>query len=73
MLFRPMPLVQGEEPFHDAPWLFELKHDGFSAIAEVWVQVGALWSVPHRAAPNRAGHDAITLAPATALGWLPNP
>src|SRR5256885_16623942 len=32
---RPMPLKRHKEPFSHADWLFELKHDGFRALAFV--------------------------------------
>jgi bifunctional non-homologous end joining protein LigD len=32
---RPMPLVQVPETFDGADWLFEIKHDGFRALAHV--------------------------------------
>jgi bifunctional non-homologous end joining protein LigD len=35
MLDRPMPLVRIPEPFDHPDWLFELKHDGFRALAIV--------------------------------------
>src|SRR5579871_2451436 len=35
MKFRPMPLVRLHEPFDHPDWLFELKHDGFRALAHV--------------------------------------
>lgn len=35
VLFRPMPLVRIPEPFDHPDWLFELKHDGFRALAYV--------------------------------------
>jgi hypothetical protein len=35
MLHRPMPLVRIPEPFDHPDWLFELKHDGFRAVAYV--------------------------------------
>jgi bifunctional non-homologous end joining protein LigD len=35
MLRRPMPLVRIPEPFDHPDWLFELKHDGFRALAYV--------------------------------------
>ena len=30
-----MPLVQRREPFDDHHWIFELKYDGFRALAHV--------------------------------------
>jgi ATP-dependent DNA ligase len=33
MTTRPMPLVRVAEPFDYPDWLFELKHDGFRALA----------------------------------------
>jgi ATP-dependent DNA ligase len=33
MACRPMPLVSMPEPFDHPEWLFELKHDGFRALA----------------------------------------
>jgi bifunctional non-homologous end joining protein LigD len=35
MLHRPMPLVRIPEPFDHPDWFFELKHDGFRALAYV--------------------------------------
>jgi bifunctional non-homologous end joining protein LigD len=35
MIYRPMPLVRIPEPFDHPDWLFELKHDGFRALAHV--------------------------------------
>jgi ATP-dependent DNA ligase len=35
MRHRPMPLVRIPEPFDHSDWLFELKHDGFRALAYV--------------------------------------
>jgi hypothetical protein len=35
ILHRPMPLVRIPEPFDHPDWLFELKHDGFRALAYV--------------------------------------
>ncbi len=35
MLYRPMPLVRIPEPFDGVDWLFEVKHDGFRALAIV--------------------------------------
>ena len=35
MLYKPMPLVRVPEPFDDPDWLFELKHDGFRALAYI--------------------------------------
>jgi bifunctional non-homologous end joining protein LigD len=32
---RPMPLKRHKEPFLHPDWLFELKHDGFRALAFV--------------------------------------
>jgi len=32
---RPMPLVSIPEPFHHPDWLYEIKHDGFRALAIV--------------------------------------
>ena len=31
----PMPLVQQREPFDDPNWLYEIKHDGFRALAVI--------------------------------------
>src|SRR5262249_9756752 len=31
--FAPMPLLRAREPFDHPEWLFELKHDGFRALA----------------------------------------
>jgi bifunctional non-homologous end joining protein LigD len=35
LLWRPMPLVRIPEAFDHPDWLFELKHDGFRALAHV--------------------------------------
>jgi bifunctional non-homologous end joining protein LigD len=35
MLYRPMPLVRIPEPFDHPDWIFEVKHDGFRALAYV--------------------------------------
>jgi bifunctional non-homologous end joining protein LigD len=35
MMYRPMPLVRIPEPFNHPDWLFEVKHDGFRALAHV--------------------------------------
>jgi bifunctional non-homologous end joining protein LigD len=35
MRFTPMPLVRVPHPFDHPDWLFELKHDGFRALAHV--------------------------------------
>jgi bifunctional non-homologous end joining protein LigD len=35
MLHRPMPLVRIPEPFDHPDWVFELKHDGFRALANI--------------------------------------
>jgi len=35
MLIRPMPLVRLAAPFDHHDWIFELKHDGFRALAHV--------------------------------------
>ncbi|MGH7181865.1 MAG: hypothetical protein ACREJN_07815, partial [Nitrospiraceae bacterium] len=32
---RPMPLVQRSRPFDDPDWLYEIKHDGFRAMAVI--------------------------------------
>lgn len=34
-MLRPMPLLRAPEPFDHPDWLFELKHDGFRALAIV--------------------------------------
>jgi bifunctional non-homologous end joining protein LigD len=34
-IFAPMPLVQRREAFDDTRWIFELKYDGFRALAYV--------------------------------------
>jgi ATP-dependent DNA ligase len=34
-LYRPMPLVRLPEAFDHRDWLYELKHDGFRALAYV--------------------------------------
>jgi len=31
--YRPMPLVRIPEPFDHREWLYEIKHDGFGAVA----------------------------------------
>src|SRR5207244_13515753 len=33
--FQPMPLLKRRLPFDDADWLFELKYDGFRALAVI--------------------------------------
>jgi ATP-dependent DNA ligase len=33
--FQPMPLMRAADPFDHRDWLFELKHDGFRALALV--------------------------------------
>jgi bifunctional non-homologous end joining protein LigD len=33
--FKPMPLSSLREPFDDPEWIFELKYDGFRALAYV--------------------------------------
>ena len=33
--FQPMPLQKRSVPFDDDDWLFELKYDGFRALAEI--------------------------------------
>ena len=35
-IFTPMPLVRRPEPFDDRRWLFELKYDGYRALAHVF-------------------------------------
>jgi hypothetical protein len=35
MRYNPMPLVRLAEPFDHPDWLFELKHDGFRALAHI--------------------------------------
>ena len=35
MTVRPMPLVRISEPFNAADWIFEIKYDGFRALAEI--------------------------------------
>jgi ATP dependent DNA ligase-like protein len=35
MLYAPMPLVRVPEPFNHLDWIYELKHDGFRALAYV--------------------------------------
>jgi len=35
LLFQPMPLQKRPAPFDDANWLFELKYDGFRALAVI--------------------------------------
>src|SRR5947199_1183676 len=34
-IFQPMPLLKRAMPFDDADWLFELKYDGFRALAVI--------------------------------------
>ena len=31
----PMPLIQQREPFDDPDWIYEIKHDGFRALAVI--------------------------------------
>ena len=33
--FQPMPLLKGRLPFNDPNWIFELKYDGFRALARI--------------------------------------
>ncbi|HEV2732195.1 MAG TPA: hypothetical protein VGV15_19365 [Terriglobales bacterium] len=33
--FQPMPLLRRAAPFDDTDWLFELKYDGFRALAVI--------------------------------------
>lgn len=33
--FTPMPLNRSREPFSSPDWVFELKYDGFRALAEI--------------------------------------
>jgi ATP-dependent DNA ligase len=33
--FQPMPLLKRRLPFDDPEWLFELKYDGFRALARI--------------------------------------
>jgi bifunctional non-homologous end joining protein LigD len=33
--FHPMPLQSRRLPFDDPDWIFELKYDGFRALAEI--------------------------------------
>lgn len=33
--FQPMPLTRMEQPFDHPEWLYEIKHDGFRALAHV--------------------------------------
>src|SRR6266480_1698543 len=35
VLFQPMPLLKRPLPFDDRDWLFELKYDGFRALAVI--------------------------------------
>src|SRR5215212_364499 len=35
MIPSPTPLVQQREPFDDPNWLYEIKHDGFRALAVI--------------------------------------
>jgi ATP-dependent DNA ligase len=32
---QPMPLVQQPQPFDDWDWIYEIKHDGFRALAVI--------------------------------------
>jgi bifunctional non-homologous end joining protein LigD len=42
----PMPLGQQSEPFEDPDWLYEIKHDGFRALA--LIDRGHCWFVSRR-------------------------
>jgi bifunctional non-homologous end joining protein LigD len=42
----PMPLGQQAEPFDDPDWLYEIKHDGFRALA--LIDRGHCWFVSRR-------------------------
>src|SRR5207249_10431993 len=33
--FQPMPLLKRSSPFDDGDWIFELKYDGFRALAVI--------------------------------------
>ena len=33
--FQPMPLMKRASPFNDPEWIFELKYDGFRALAVI--------------------------------------
>jgi ATP-dependent DNA ligase len=35
MQFTPMPLNRSSEPFSSPDWIYELKYDGFRALAEI--------------------------------------
>jgi len=35
LLFQPMPLLKRAAPFDHADWIFELKYDGFRALAVI--------------------------------------
>jgi len=50
--FRPLPLVRLPEPFDHADWIFEVKHDGFRALAQI--------SGRHCELPSRNGHTFST-------------
>jgi ATP-dependent DNA ligase len=43
---QPMPLVQQPEPFDDWDWIYEIKHDGFRALAVI--EQGSAGSFPER-------------------------
>ena len=35
MLYKPMPLIRVPRPFNHRDWMFELKHEGFRALAHI--------------------------------------
>ncbi len=43
-MLTPMPLRYVREPFDDADWLFELKYDGFRALAYIQPGTARLFS-----------------------------
>jgi len=71
--WRPMPLVRAPEAFDHPDWLFELKHDGFRALAiaacgnRIAYRVSARFR-PELDPPERAR---LTAAPVPSLWqWL---
>jgi bifunctional non-homologous end joining protein LigD len=69
MLHRPMPLVRVPEPFDHSDWLFELKHDGFRALAYVasrrpapcWMASWSAWATT--AAASSTGCSSVVTGP----------
>jgi hypothetical protein len=51
---HPMPLTWRREPFDHPDWIFEIKHDGFRAIAYVEKRNGERARSDHEPALNRA-------------------